>query len=329
MADQRFRELQRRAAEDPNDGEAQVRLFGEQIRHGQVEWATAIAAISAVPEDDSPRFLFADYLEAQGDARGEYIRVQCELAAGPFLSKRRGLIQRGQALFRKHSRHWIAALGARGRWTWNRGFVASAALSSSELIKHETTLFGREPIDSLAVSQCGVTLKAIAGRDFLPRLRVLRLRGDLKQESIDLLSQQQLPRLRRLNLGDSRLKKLELSALFQSPSLARLESLSLSGNGLTAKHLEGLRDSEQSLTSLYLSRNQLTDRALEIIGDSPSCKTLERLALPGNGGLTSQGVRRFLSSETVKSLKWLDLGGLSLEDHVVNELRMRIRVVNL
>lgn len=39
-----------------------------------------LAAILADPFDDQPRLVYADYLDEQGDPRGEFIRVQCELA---------------------------------------------------------------------------------------------------------------------------------------------------------------------------------------------------------------------------------------------------------
>jgi uncharacterized protein (TIGR02996 family) len=37
-------------------------------------------AISENPDDDAPRLAFAVWLQEHGDPRGEFIRVQCELA---------------------------------------------------------------------------------------------------------------------------------------------------------------------------------------------------------------------------------------------------------
>jgi uncharacterized protein (TIGR02996 family) len=39
-----------------------------------------LQAILENPEDDDFRLIFADWLEEQGDPRGEFIRTQCELA---------------------------------------------------------------------------------------------------------------------------------------------------------------------------------------------------------------------------------------------------------
>jgi uncharacterized protein (TIGR02996 family) len=39
-----------------------------------------IRAIAADPENDAPRLIYADWLEERGDARGEYLRLECYLA---------------------------------------------------------------------------------------------------------------------------------------------------------------------------------------------------------------------------------------------------------
>ena len=36
--------------------------------------------IAANPDDESARLIYADWLEDRGDARAEFVRVQCELA---------------------------------------------------------------------------------------------------------------------------------------------------------------------------------------------------------------------------------------------------------
>src|SRR5262249_8011657 len=39
-----------------------------------------LAAISAAPDDDALRLVYADWLEERGDVRGEYLRLLCALA---------------------------------------------------------------------------------------------------------------------------------------------------------------------------------------------------------------------------------------------------------
>ena len=39
-----------------------------------------LATIRDRPDDDGPRLIYADYLDEQGDCRGDFIRIQCALA---------------------------------------------------------------------------------------------------------------------------------------------------------------------------------------------------------------------------------------------------------
>jgi uncharacterized protein (TIGR02996 family) len=45
--------------------------------------AEFLAAVIAAPDDDNPRLIAADWLDERGDVRGEFIRVQVELARTP------------------------------------------------------------------------------------------------------------------------------------------------------------------------------------------------------------------------------------------------------
>ena len=42
-----------------------------------------LQAVKDDPDDDAPRLLLADWLEEQGEPRGEFIRVQCLRARLP------------------------------------------------------------------------------------------------------------------------------------------------------------------------------------------------------------------------------------------------------
>src|SRR5262245_19188696 len=58
-----------------------------------------VRSICETPDDDTPRLVYADWLEEQGDPRGEFIRVECRLgrllAAAPA---RHALEQRARQL---------------------------------------------------------------------------------------------------------------------------------------------------------------------------------------------------------------------------------------
>jgi uncharacterized protein (TIGR02996 family) len=74
-----------------------------------------MAAIIANPDEDTPRLVFADWLQANGDkhdqARAEFIRLQIEIAKLPEKDPRRKkLSRRAEKLVREHDATWIAPL---------------------------------------------------------------------------------------------------------------------------------------------------------------------------------------------------------------------------
>lgn len=71
--------------------------------------AQLLAAIAASPDDDAPRLVYADALSAAGDVRGEFIALQCRLAANSDDDARRRLRVRENQLLEAH--------GAQGRFS--------------------------------------------------------------------------------------------------------------------------------------------------------------------------------------------------------------------
>src|SRR5262245_17193649 len=74
-----------------------------------------LAAIWAHPHEDTPRLVYADFLQETGDAakaaRAEFIRFQCELARlEEDDPRRKELGGRADALRRKHAGKWKAGL---------------------------------------------------------------------------------------------------------------------------------------------------------------------------------------------------------------------------
>jgi uncharacterized protein (TIGR02996 family) len=87
-----------------------------------------LQAIHANPEDDTPRLVYADWLEEHGDAaRAEFIRVQCEKARLPRWHRRWPLLAwRERVLLNCHGHLWQAELPTiEGvQWTvFERGFI--------------------------------------------------------------------------------------------------------------------------------------------------------------------------------------------------------------
>src|SRR5262245_1043172 len=75
-----------------------------------------LAAIWEQPHDDTPRLIYADWLEEHGQPeRAEFIRVQCELARFEEWDespRKDELAKREKKLTTKHRKTWLATLPA-------------------------------------------------------------------------------------------------------------------------------------------------------------------------------------------------------------------------
>lgn len=92
-----------------------------------------LLAILDDPADDFPRLAYADWLEERGDPRGEFIHVQCLLAAMPADDPGRPpLQQRERELLDRHQAEWLAALGPPAcRGVFRRGFLDEVTISAA------------------------------------------------------------------------------------------------------------------------------------------------------------------------------------------------------
>jgi uncharacterized protein (TIGR02996 family) len=139
-----------------------------------------LAAIRDDPDDDTVRLVFADWLEEHGDPRGEFMRVQCELANWiPDRERRTQLQEREEELDRLHRRAWLRSLGRLPgtRCLFHRGLI-------------EFTTSGALPIK------------------WNPWIQTLRLRYDGTTSAMPLasyLTPSRLKRLSRLDLSGNQL----------------------------------------------------------------------------------------------------------------------------
>src|SRR5262245_40784560 len=84
-----------------------------------------LRAIARSPYADLPRLVFADWLEENGDPRGEFIRAECLLAAMPRDDPRYQLLSlRRYELQEEHRADWEAPPGLPVRVTFERGMPA-------------------------------------------------------------------------------------------------------------------------------------------------------------------------------------------------------------
>src|SRR5205807_1195594 len=91
--------------------------------------------ILANPEDDTPRLVYADWLDDHGEGgRGEFIHLQCELARLPEGAPGRAeRARRADELQAMYEEEWVGPLRELVQgWEFRRGFVAKVSLRAAD-----------------------------------------------------------------------------------------------------------------------------------------------------------------------------------------------------
>ena len=174
-----------------------------------------LRAVLADPADDAPRLIYADWLDEQGDPRGEFMRVQCRLAELPPGHEAVGdLRRREQELLDSYEPAWRSALPPLLRNEFFvRGFVESAHLSVREFLGHAGELLGSAPIRHVHLRPLGWSPSRA---------------GDIAS----LTASPHLARLESLDLGGNGLGDDEATLLSMAAHLGGLKSLLLRENGI-------------------------------------------------------------------------------------------------
>ena len=111
--------------------------------------APFLQAIVADPHNDTPRLIYADWLDAQGQStRAEFIRLQCESARLRKGSPRRQALElRADELLFEHESEWLGEKTEQiVRWKFRRGFLHSATMTADAFLKHGESVFQTEPL---------------------------------------------------------------------------------------------------------------------------------------------------------------------------------------
>jgi uncharacterized protein (TIGR02996 family) len=209
-----------------------------------------LRVIAAQPDEDTPRLVYADYLDESGDpssaARAEFIRLHTRAARLPPDSPERGFLDRrvDQLLCAwdvAWQREWPD--GYKRLCGYRRGFAHRVASSASTL-----TTAADDPrllfVDYLELTPdvSGSQLGAVLGHPLFARLTELVVRGGpLGPEGTRVLAAGQYPRLERLVLAGSMPGDADLSALGRSDGFPRLRVLDLAINAITAAGLDEFR----------------------------------------------------------------------------------------
>jgi uncharacterized protein (TIGR02996 family) len=268
--------------------------------------ATFLAEICANPDDDTPRLVYADWLEDHGDPdRAELIRAQVELARAPAprsRTRRRQLEQRVKALWKQHGKEWAAREGGQERLEhWERGFCATfRAKDVATLIAQLPARLTQAPIQHAGAWN--------VVRDDIPRLIDWPVLSRLR--SLQLFAASLFGEEKRRLVGDA-----DLAALVRSPHLTRLEGLDLTQHDIGTEGLRALTHAPTlpALRDLWLYGNRWDNEGLRIVTSSPLAPRLRKLHA-GGFNITAEGARSLATASKLADLRVLNLDNTSIGD---------------
>jgi uncharacterized protein (TIGR02996 family) len=222
-----------------------------------------LRAILETPDDDTPRLVYADWLDEHDDSpRAEFIRVQCRLAAmDEYDPERLDLPRREYELLADHWGEWAAPLVGRvTRWQFRRGFVADVEMSAGQFLKEARWLLDFAPIEEVCIS--------------FPTLEEVRA----------LVRSRHLRRITGLNLDHAKLGDAGAALLAESPNVGRLQHLSLQFTETGSAGLLALVGSPHfnSLRSLDVQYNNLSGEVFASFVTSCQLPSLDRLEWLGS-----------------------------------------------
>jgi uncharacterized protein (TIGR02996 family) len=296
-----------------------------------------LQSIIEAPSDDTPRLIYADWLEENGDApRAEFIRLQCRMA-----TTRAGEPEHSELL----DREWELLTVYRKRWqpvahsvlaahlfesAFIRGFFARVNIPAAVLLEHGEELFRTFPLEELRIRDLGRQLGEMVRQPWLSQVMSLDLsHNELTLDDLHVLfDSPHLTQLRRLGLRNVSLNQDGMERLARWPGLRQITGLDL-GNDRIGQEGErlanrpgpgGLASLIESprllrLESLSLADTALTEADLACLANSSRLPLLSQLRLPGCS-ITVEGVWVLGRAQGLPGLRHLAMGwnGYSLGD---------------
>ena len=265
-----------------------------------------LQAIRAEPDDDTPRLVYADWLDEHGGAperaRAEFIRVQCRVR---HLNRndpvRAALKDREEQLLAEHCRDWIEPIVEamrEERWRrrflerfepeycFERGFVEYLRLDAEVFLDRAGAITRLTPLRRLSLRGAGSRMAEVAASPFLDDLTQL-LFNDYFSDPLDaagaraLAGSPHLTRLTILDLTRNNIGDAGLIALAAAPWMATVTSLYLSDNGLSADGVIALTRSPHrpELGSLDLGVNWPGALGIDALATAPNLAGIVSLDL--------------------------------------------------
>jgi uncharacterized protein (TIGR02996 family) len=212
-----------------------------------------LAAIAAHPDEDTPRLVFADWLDENGDPeRAEFIRVQIARAQNADgkgalpAAEVAALAARERALLERNRDRWLAPLRALNAYSrrdgafW-RGFVRDIVVDADEFVERGAELWMCSPGSELQLQYPKMVAKQLIRCPHLARVGHLALTDHLAPRDLRaLLESPHLTQLRHLSLSDNRFRDDDMRTLAASTGLPALHRLTLELLPITGATLPAL-----------------------------------------------------------------------------------------
>lgn len=288
------------------------------------EEKSLLAAAINEPEDDTPRLVYADWLEEHGEQdRAEFIRVQLALAQLADDSGRRAALKRREVeLLQQHWTEWAEPLFALRalEWQFRRGLLDEVTLPAEDFLHGAETLFRTTTARHICLRDAAGLISDLAGCPYLTQVMRLDLSGGDEDHRTGndpddtaaraLADSPHLAGLRGLCLSSGAVSEEGCRTLAASPHLARLTELELSGNPFGDAGATALVGGPQlaNLRCLGLQECQLGPGAGLALAHSSQLARLQTLLLDWNA-LGDDGIRELAASHTLTDLTALSLMG--------------------
>jgi uncharacterized protein (TIGR02996 family) len=238
-------------------------------------------AICEQPREDTPRLVYADWLEENGQPeRAEFIRFQCEFQwdlSHPRFMELAAREERFEPFFPEWMETLPRADGIQWReGMWTRGFIGGVTFSSPKAFAdHADAVFAAAPVQFLEVGLAtDQTIGVVLRSEYLKRLRQLIFPGQYGVAAVRQMAA--CPHLAHLGSlcvwGGCTDEAAELLAA--SPHLGGLTMLSLLNHALTDRGVTALIESEQ----LRGVNSLIVDNARDF-GDETVRRLHERFAI--------------------------------------------------
>jgi uncharacterized protein (TIGR02996 family) len=293
-----------------------------------------LQAIREAPQDDTPRLIYADYLDDNGDSdRAAFIRAQCRLAHLENSTPEAALL-RGQAvsLLREHWEEWVDPVGSflgpnasrhgehvlRGPFRpgclnrFKRGFIESLSLDVEQFVAHWATLARHMPLVDLRLWGAGRGLEAFASLPYLRGVAFLHFRdyfdAPLTSAGAQVLADSpHLSYLRGLYLYENSIHDEGVAAITGASWVENLESLNLSNTATTPVALMTLAAARMPrLQDLCFGDNSVCDRGLVYLANAAWFGQLRILDLH-DALIEEPGIEAFAAAPHHSALGMLDL----------------------